>query len=564
MKKFSLFFAVLIIFLITNKVSAKTETFNIHLDHETILKGYTVASFDDKIKLSLVPGILDSSTNISVMQLDEEMEIPWRLNRISSIYQFEFKNKTAYDNHKPFYIQLSYDEQTNNYKKVYFFDKGKGLWRPLPTRDFPDEKFVRSLIHLPYARIAVFSYPEVLTVGQASWYAYKNGNFAASPDFPKGSVVRVHNVDNGKYVDVTINDYGPDRSIFPNRPIDLDKIAFSKIAPISAGVVNVELEPLKIIEKDNKILKVFKDGAKIQPEINASSGIIYNETKNEILWSKNMNDRRRLASLTKLVFAKVFLDTKPDLEKIVSYSIKDEEITFKHVDYDYEAVKLKISDNTKISIIDLLYASLLESTNNTVETLVRVSGLERTEFINRMNNLAKECEANSTIFADPTGLSIENYSTVYDYTKLMKNIMQNSLISEITKQKKYYIPVRGKWMQNRNDIVRWDWFQNVTVSKTGYLNEAGYCLVMGIKNEDNDDITVVVFNSETEAERNRDVLTLLDYGKMKKHTEKVLDVEESGDVVINEEIEDNDSEEKKKVNPFGMTDEEMAQKLKTN
>ncbi|MEK7097483.1 MAG: hypothetical protein AAB906_01395, partial [Patescibacteria group bacterium] len=66
----------------------------------------------------------------------------------------------------------------------------------MPTTDFPDKKFVRSLIHLPYARIAVFENPNALTVGKASWYKYKSGNYAASPDFPKGTKLRVTNLDN--------------------------------------------------------------------------------------------------------------------------------------------------------------------------------------------------------------------------------------------------------------------------------------------------------------------------------------------------------------------------------
>ncbi len=87
--------------------------------------------------------------------------------------------------------------------------------------------------------------PGYMTEGYASWYAYKNCNCAASPDFPKGSYVKVTRVsDPTKSVVVRINDYGPERDIFPDRVIDLDKVAFQQIAPLGAGVSYVIVEPV--------------------------------------------------------------------------------------------------------------------------------------------------------------------------------------------------------------------------------------------------------------------------------------------------------------------------------
>jgi len=84
-----------------------------------------------------------------------------------------------------------------------------------------------------------------MTHGDASWYAYKNCFCAASPDFPKGSYVKVINQNKPeKEIVVRINDYGPERDIFPNRVIDLDKIAFQELASLSQGVVQVKVEPV--------------------------------------------------------------------------------------------------------------------------------------------------------------------------------------------------------------------------------------------------------------------------------------------------------------------------------
>jgi len=84
-------------------------------------------------------------------------------------------------------------------------------------------------------------------VGMASWYSYKGGLFAASTGFKKGSVLRIINPANDKYVDVIVNDYGPDRKKHPNRIIDLDEIAFQKIADLETGIIDIIICPLKTL-----------------------------------------------------------------------------------------------------------------------------------------------------------------------------------------------------------------------------------------------------------------------------------------------------------------------------
>ena len=82
--------------------------------------------------------------------------------------------------------------------------------------------------------------------GIASWYTYCGGLFAASTRFKKGSVLRVINPANNKYVDVTVNDYGPNKRKHPNRIIDLDMFAFKKIAALDSGLIKIIIQPLKV------------------------------------------------------------------------------------------------------------------------------------------------------------------------------------------------------------------------------------------------------------------------------------------------------------------------------
>ena len=120
----------------TAQPSANSAYF-INLDKQTIAKGYTVSAFNDALELSLAPGVLSESTGVDAVLLNEAIDSPWQLERISQVYQFEFRNKAAYDNKKPFNIQLSYDKASNYYKQVFYYDKNYSAWRPLPTVNFP-------------------------------------------------------------------------------------------------------------------------------------------------------------------------------------------------------------------------------------------------------------------------------------------------------------------------------------------------------------------------------------------------------------------------------------------
>ncbi|MDP2736267.1 MAG: RlpA-like double-psi beta-barrel domain-containing protein [bacterium] len=464
--------------------SIANRSYFLNLDKETIKKGYTVSAFENSIKLSLVPGLLSESTGVDVIELNEVIDNPWQLERLSKVYQFEFRNKAAYDNQKPFYIQFSYDKASNYYKQVFYYDKNYSSWRPLPTVDYPDESFVRSLIHLPFARLAVFANPEALAIGKASWYKYKGGMFAASPDFPRGSRVRVYNTTNNKFVDVTINDFGPERKLHPDRVIDLDKVAFAKLAPMGAGIINVRVQPISIVPENNKILDIADSGAKTEFQITAKSAIAMDEQTGEILWQKNAISTLPLASLTKLVAVKVFLDTGPTLNSQVAYSLKDEEYNYEHVN-KWESARLKLNDGDTLTIEDLLYATLVGSANNTTETLVRISGLKRDEFILKMNQEVADWGAASTHFIEPTGLAPENVSSALDYAIITKEVYTNPIIQKVSVIFKYKfttLNTKKTYTITNTDKLLQVSSLNITGSKTGYLDEAQYCLMARAKN----------------------------------------------------------------------------------
>ena len=222
-------------------------------DAETIVKGYTLESSDQRMRLGIRPNTLNVSTRVDIKTLDPSVmsdTLPTDKTLVGNIYLFDILNKSSYDGTDFFFLEIKYPEEEDysalhGRRRIYYYNKVKTQWEELPSEDNPTTQSVRSLIHLPYARLAIFE-ESALEVGKASWYGYQGCDCAASPDYPKGSYLLVSSVANPtKTVTVKVNDFGPDRSVHPERIIDLDKVAFNKLAPLGAGVISVRVRLLE-------------------------------------------------------------------------------------------------------------------------------------------------------------------------------------------------------------------------------------------------------------------------------------------------------------------------------
>lgn len=449
---------------------------------------------------------------ISVLAQIGPLTPPWDFVALTPIYQVSLPEGKLNPG-ETYGVELDYPanpETDNLYKQVFFFDRFTNNWHPLPTIENPQRRVVRAQVPFTFVRLAVLASEQVLATGQASWYAYKGGLFAASPDYAKGSVLRVHNLDNGKFVDVTVNDYGPDRALHPNRVIDLDKQAFQKIASLGAGVVNVKVEPLRSL--DPVISLVRPAGG--EPRLAGWSGILMDANTGEVLWEKDSKSVKPLASLSKLVAAQVFIDTNPDLSAVATYKIQDEEYNYEHCE-PWESARLRLKEGDTLTLNDLLYSALVGSANNAVETLVRYSGLSRSEFIKRMNEKVAGWGASSTSFIEPTGLSPANVSSPYDYAIISKEVLKNPLIQKISTTANYSFYTlntnQAHRLKNTNPWVGQNLY-NLSGTKTGYLNESLYCLMNKVKTKFGSELIAINFGSPTRAASFDDNAQLIQYG----------------------------------------------------
>jgi D-alanyl-D-alanine endopeptidase (penicillin-binding protein 7) len=502
--------------------SSGAEAASINLDATAAANGYSLISADNNFTAAFPPKSLIAAAEINTSLVTDDLPTPWKLVKISPTYQLDVITSAVYDNKFPIALTIKYSGDVSHYKRIYFYDKNLQSWRELPTIDNPSNNTVSANVFLPYVQVAVFSDPAIDVVGKSSWYSYKKGNFAASVDFPKGSRLRVYNTDNNKTVDITINDFGPERDKFPDRILDLDKVAFSKIASKGAGVINIRVQPLYVApDAQGRVLGVSEEGAMAEPDLKATSAIAIDENTGSVLWEKNADAVLQLASLSKLIAIKVFLDQNPSLSTVVTYKKQDELYNYQYCS-QAESARLTVKDGDKLTVGDLVYSALVASANNAVESLVRVSGLPRNVFIAKMNSYTASIGATSTHFVEPTGLSPQNVSTAREYAIITRDVFKNPLIQRISVTPKYVFTTintkKKHTLVNTNSFIRDGVFAaanelKITGSKTGYLDK--HNLMTRVAGDKGREVIAVDFGADTGLQTLTDIQELIQYGLKK-------------------------------------------------
>lgn len=226
----------------------------------------------------------------------------------------------------------------------------------------------------------------------------------------------------------------------------------------------------------------------------ATSAILFDTENKTILFQEKAFERRPLASITKLMTAMIALDHGMDWNKEANILPEEYGVGGELILHPGEAASMR----------DLFAASLLGSANNATMAYVRQLGIPQDEFIREMNRKAIALGLEQTEFADVTGLSPENVSTAYEIAILAHHAFSEySDIARTSSQKEYVFSMRGSGrehtIRNTNKLIQAGHME-ATGSKTGFLYEAGYCLVMQGANQYADRIAVVLNDISEEAQ----------------------------------------------------------------
>lgn len=238
-----------------------------------------------------------------------------------------------------------------------------------------------------------------------------------------------------------------------------------------------------------------------EPNLNARAAIIYDRTTKEVIWGKNEDVKKAMASTTKIMTAIVVLE-KTNLSDVVTISKKAASIG---------GSRLKVSQGDKICVNDLLYGLMLRSGNDTAIALAEYVGGSVEGFANLMNEKAKELGLSNTHFVTPHGLDNENhYTTAYELAIITDYALNNSTFSKIVNTKSTTITVNGtsRTIGNTNELL--GYMKGVNGVKTGFTNGAGRCLVTSCT-RDNNQIITVVLGCDTKKQRTSDSSKLIQY-----------------------------------------------------
>ena len=249
------------------------------------------------------------------------------------------------------------------------------------------------------------------------------------------------------------------------------------------------------------------------PKITLKAAIIINQKNGDIIWEKDSGSVLPLASLTKIVAISTFLENGPSLDTVVTYSEKDEEYNYQYAEKS-QISRLRVKEGETMTVGDLLYSALVGSANNAVESLVRVSGLSRENFIARMNEKALNWGAKSTKFFEPTGLDPNNVSSPLDYAIISREALKNAVIAKASVLPRYtFATINTKikhTIKNTDKIINSNVY-DIVGSKTGYLDEAGFCLMTSVVEGDKK-IIVVTLGADTRAKSFSETSDLIAYG----------------------------------------------------
>lgn len=241
---------------------------------------------------------------------------------------------------------------------------------------------------------------------------------------------------------------------------------------------------------------------------NAKSAIMIEASTGEILFQKNKDEKLAPASMTKMMSMLLIM------EEIENGNLKwNEMITTSEKASSMGGSQIFLKVGEKMTVEDLLKGVAIASGNDAVVALAeRVSGSEE-QFVKRMNIRAKDLGLKNTNFINATGLTADNhYSSAYDMSLIAKELVKHEKILEFTSTYEDYLRKETKspfWLVNTNRLVRFK--EGVDGLKTGFTDEAGYCLTATMK-KDNMRLITVVMKEENTSKRSADTTKMLDYG----------------------------------------------------
>jgi D-alanyl-D-alanine endopeptidase (penicillin-binding protein 7) len=240
--------------------------------------------------------------------------------------------------------------------------------------------------------------------------------------------------------------------------------------------------------------------------VRLKSALLVNYSDGSVLFAKNPDEVRPIASISKLMTAMVVLDKCSDLS-LTEVVTKDD---------CYQSSRSRMRVGYKMSLNDLLYTSLMVSDNRATRALARAVFGSLEKCAEAMNAKAVELGLTNTRFVEPTGLSAANVSTATEVAKIIYYTRKYPQIGRITSIQNYLIKITSrkrtfkKSISNTNLLTHSPY--DVLTGKTGYISASQYCVVSLVQNRQGERLTVVALGAPGAMTRFREARKLVDWG----------------------------------------------------
>ncbi len=251
----------------------------------------------------------------------------------------------------------------------------------------------------------------------------------------------------------------------------------------------------------------------------AQSAILIERDTGQLLFEKDANTKRPPASMTKVMTLLLIMEAIENEELSL-----DETIRISENAASMGGSQIFLGAGEEMSVHDLLKGIAIASGNDASVALAeRISGSEEA-FVKKMNDKVTELGLDNTHFQNASGLPADNhYSTSYDMAMIAKELLKYETITDYTSIYDDYLR-KGEenefWLVNTNKLVKF--YPGVDGLKTGYTNEAKYCLTATAMKDDMR-VIAVVMGADTIKERNASVSSLLDYAYNHFETQKLFE-----------------------------------------
>ena len=223
------------------------------------------------------------------------------------------------------------------------------------------------------------------------------------------------------------------------------------------------------------------------PGLRSAAALVFDETHSSVLYARNADVAMPIASISKLLTALTVADARQPMDEVIEITEDDRAIG--------KGAFSRLAVGTRLTRGDLFHLALMASENRAAHALARNYPGGLAAFMHAMNAKAQALGMTSSRFVEPTGLSSENVATPEDLSKLVMAAAKNPTIGQYSTDPGYEVRIGRRMIgfHNTDSLVSnpsWD----IVVQKTGYIEEAGRCLVMQTVIEGRT-IVIVLLNS---------------------------------------------------------------------